>query len=236
MVTMDQQQSVATEVTDAPAEQAVQNEVQAQVETSEKTYTQQEFDDAMAKMRHAVTQKVLKPYQDLGDPDELRNLKKAQEQARHEEAMKKGEFEKILQDVVSKKDAEINKRDSVIRDYKIDTPLVNTAAKYRSVNPEQVKSLLKNNVRLGEDGDVEVIDASGTTRYRDNGTPMGVDDLVKEFLDTNPHFVQATPSTTNTKSSFEVGKETLDISKLDMSNPDDRAKYAEYRQQSRTRV
>ena len=222
---MNTENTVATEVTDTQAQTV---EVQAQVETN-KTYTQQEFDDAMAKMRHAVTQKVLKPYQDLGDPDELRSLKAQQEKARHEEAMKKGEFEKILQDMVSKKDAEINKRDSVIRDYKIDTPLVNTAAKYRSVNPEQVKSLLKGNVKLGENGDVEVIDASGTTRYMDNGTPMGVDDLVKEFLDTNPHFVQATPSTTNTKSSFEGGKDPLDISKLDMSNPADRAKYAEFR-------
>lgn len=223
---MNTETSAATEVTDTQAETV---EVQAQTEAQGKMYTQEEFDNAMAKMRHAVTQKVLKPYQDLGDPEELRNLKQAQEQARHEEAMKKGEFEKILQEMASKKDAEIQKRDSIIRDYKVDTPLLNVAAKYRSVNPEQVKALLKSNVRLGEAGEVEVVDTTGTTRYLDNGSPMGVEDLVKEFLDANPHFVQPTPSTTNTKSSFADGKEPFDISKLDMSNPADRAKYAEFR-------
>lgn len=223
---MSTENTVATEVTDTQAETV---EVQAKAEAQGKVYTQEEFDDAMAKMRHAVTQKALKPYQDLGDPEELRNLKQAQEQARHEEAMKKGEFEKILSEMASKKDAEIQKRDAVIRDYKVDTPLLNTAAKYRSVNPEQVKSLLKNNVRLGEAGEVEVVDTTGTARYLDNGSPMGVEDLVKEFLDSNPHFVQPTPSTTNTKSSFADGKQPLDISTLDMSNPEHRAKYAEYR-------
>ncbi len=229
---MDTTQTTAADMgtTEAQAteQETVQNQVQAQPEAT-KMYTQQEFDDAMGKMRHAVTEKVLKPYQDLGDPEELRALKATQEKAAHEEAMKKGEFEKILQEMASKKDQEIQKRDSVIRDYKVDTPLLNVAAKHRSVNPEQVKALLKNNVRLGEDGEVEVVDASGTTRYLDNGSPMGVENLVTEFLNANPHFVQPTPSTTNTKSSFASGKEALDISTLDMSNPDDRAKYAEYR-------
>jgi len=212
------------EFTDTQAEEKVQA-----TETQEKFYSQKEFDDAMAKMRHAVTQKALKPYQELGDIEELRELRASQERAKHEEAMKKGEFEQLLQEMAAKKDAEIQKRDAVIKEYKVDTPLLNAAAKYRSVNPEQVKALLKGNVRLGEQGEVEVVDTNGQVRYNDSGVPLGVDDLVNEFLSTNPHFVQPTPSTANTKSSYDNSLGELDINKLDMSNPKDRERYAKWR-------
>jgi hypothetical protein len=219
--------TAATEVTDTQAQTV---EVQA---PADKTYTQQEFDDAMAKMRHAVTQKVLKPYQDLGDPDELRTLRQQAEEQRQQEQLKRGEFEKILQEMAAKKDAEIQKREAVIREYKVDTPLLNAAAKYRSVAPEQVKALLKSNVRLGEEGTVEVLGSDGSVRYNDSGIALGVDDLVKEFLEQNPHFVSPTPSTSNTKSSINNSKEQLDVSKLDMSNPEHRKVYAEMKQQRR---
>ena len=61
---------------------------------------------------------------------------------------------------------------------------------------------------------------------------MGVDDLVKEFLDTNPHFVNPTPSTANTQSSVMNETKNVDVSKLDMSNPEHRKIYAELRKQS----
>lgn len=223
---MDTEQTTAgnTEITDAPA---TETEVQAKQE--EKFYSQKEFDDAMAKMKHATLNKALRPYQELGDIEELRALKAKQEKAMHEEAMKKGEFDKVIQELASKKDAEIKQRDAIIREYKVDTPLVNAAAKYRSINPEQVKALLKNNVRLGETGEVEVIDPTGTVRYNDNGTPMGVDELVDSFLKENPHFVSPTPSTTNTKNSVVNDSKDFDPSKLDMSNPEHRKQYAEWR-------
>jgi len=223
---MDTEQTTAgnTEITDAPA---TEKEVQAKSE--EKFYSQKEFDDAMAKMKHATLNKALKPYQELGEIEELRVLKANQEKIKHEEAMKKGEFEKILSDLASKKDAEIQRRDSIIREYKVDTPLLNAAAKNRAVNPEQVKALLKGNVRLGDEGEVEVIDNAGSVRYTDNGSAMGVEDLVKEFLNQNLHFVAPTPSTTNTKSSVIGERKELDISKLDMSNPAHRKQYAEWK-------
>jgi hypothetical protein len=221
----------AIENTDAqanPNSQATETEAQEQG----RMYSQSEFDDAMAKMKHAVTNKAIRPYQELGDLEELRQLKTQAEQKQTEEAMKKGEFEKVLSEMASKKDAEIAQRDSIIREYRVDTPLVNAAAKYRSINPEQVKSLLKSNLRLGSEGEVEVVGADGTVRYTDNGTAMGVDDLVKEFLDTNPHFVSPTPSTTNTQSSVMNESKNVDVSKLDMSNPEHRKIYAELRKQS----
>lgn len=197
--------------------------------TAEKTYTQKEMDDMAARIKTAVTKKVLKQYEDLGDIEELRALKQTREQQRVEEATKQGNFESVLKELAAKKDAEIARRDEIIRDYKIDNPLLSTAAKYRAVAPEQVKSLLKNQVRLSGEGEVEVLDTTGQVRYTDRGSAMTVDELVSEFLNKNPHFVQATPATTATKNSVMNNQKKLDISKLDMSKPEDRAQYKEYR-------
>lgn len=202
-------------------------------ETSEntqatKTYTQEEFDRHMAGLKTSITKKFEKQIADLGDLDELRQLKAKAEELKTTEAIKRGDFEKILQESLSKKDVEIQRRDSIIREYKIDSPLTAAAAKFRAVNAEQVKSLLKSNVRLGTEGDVEVVDQNGTVRYNDSGNMLSVDDLVKEFLDSNPHFVQPTVATSSTKSSIaqnSPGK--VDLSALDMKNPEHRKRYAE---------
>jgi hypothetical protein len=193
-----------------------------------KTYTQEEVDNMMARMRGSLEKKLLKPYQDLGDPEELRGLKSEAERRAQEQQIKRGEFEKTLQELAAKKDSEIQKRDAKIKEYQINTPLLSAAAQYRAVNAEQVKALLANNVRLNQDGEVEVIDVKGSVRYNDAGEPLGVNDLVREFLDSNPHFVQPTPATTNSKSNInapQVGK--VDISKLDMKNPEHRKLFAE---------
>ena len=219
----DQSPDMNTEVTDT----AVDTESQAQ---ATKTYTQEEFDRHMAGLKSSLQKKYDKVLSELGDLDEIRSLKAQAEQKRTEEAMKKGEFEKVLQDLAAKKDFEIQKRDSVIKDYKVNMPLLSAAAQFRAVNAEQVKALLSNQVRLNSDGDVEVVDTKGVVRYNDSGSPLNVDDLVKEFLDSNPHFVQPTPATTNAKTSINATTPTkVDLSKLDMKNPEHRKLYAEAR-------
>jgi hypothetical protein len=197
----------------------------------ERTYSQKEVDDLMARTKSAVQKKALKPYEDLGDPDTIRGVLSQHQQREQEQALKRGEFDKIMESFASKKDAEISKRDAIIREFKVEQPLVNLAAQYRSVNPEQVKQLLKPNLRLNEDGEVEVIDSkTGSVRYDDSGTPLSVDKYVKEFLDANPHFTSATPATTNTQGN--VNKTTgapIDLKSLDLNRADHRKIYAEAR-------
>lgn len=195
----------------------------------EKTYTQKEFDDHMAKLKSSISRKYEKTFSELGDLDELRQLKQQHENQQLELQKKRGEFDKIISDLAAKKDAEIAKRDEIIKSYTVDMPLVNTAAQLGAVNPKQVQALLKSNLRLAETGDVEVLDDKGTVRYNDKGQPFRVEDLVKEFLDTNPHFKAAGPATTQTKSNVNQAREKLDISKLDMTNPEHRKIYAEHR-------
>lgn len=202
-------------------------ETSAKENTQAKTYTQEEFDNHIAGLKSSLQKKLLKPYEDLGDPTELRALKEAASKKATEDQVKRGEFEKVLQDLASKKDSEISKRDAVIEQFKVEQPLIQAASEFRSVNPEQVKKLLRQNVRLNAEGDVEVVDEKGSVRYNDAGQPIQVKDLVKEFLDTNPHFVQATPATTNSSHSLRSEAGKVDISQLDMKNPEHRKLYAQ---------
>ena len=208
-----------TEVTDTSTESS-----QAQ---ATKTYTQEEFDKHMAGLKASISKKYEKTLAELGDIEELRQLKAQAESKKLEDQKKRGEFDKIIQDLAAKKDAEIQQRDAIIKDYRINTPLLAAAAQYQAVNAEQVKALLANQVRLNEAGEVEVVDTKGTVRYSDSGQPLGVNDLVREFLDSNPHFRAATPSTTNTQSNHKTSTKEVDLSKLDMKNPEHRKIYAE---------
>ena len=220
---MSEQEIMATET-----EQTV-TDTENQATSNAKTYTQEEFDGHMAGLKNSLTKKFEKQFQELGDIEELKQLKVKAERAKEAEAIRKGEFEKILTEKADKWNSEIQKRDTVIKEYKINTPLLNEAAKLKSVNPEQVKSLLSNQVRLNDNGDVEVIDASGSVKYNDDGKPVSVEQLVGGFLKDNPHFVQATPATTNTKSSVSgtAQNQDFDLAKLDMNKPEHRQLYRE---------
>jgi len=200
-----------------------QNTTQAQ----EKSYTEAEVNDMMARLKGSLTKKLTKQYEDLGDPEELRSIKQDYEKRKLDEQKKRGEFEKILQDLAEKKDQEIRKRDEIIRNYTVEQPLVNLAAELGAVNPAQVKTLLKPYVRLGEAGDVEVLDDKGSVRYGDNGSLLGVKDLVKEFLDTNLHFKAAGPSTTQGRNNVSQTPQKVDPTKLNMKDPAQRKVYKE---------
>jgi len=195
-----------------------------------KTYTQKEVDDMMAKTKTAITKKLSSRYEDLGDPDELRDIVSNYKKQQQDLDVKRGNFDKVLTELAAKKDAEITKRDRIIESYKVETPIIEAASRYRAVNSEQVKSLVRNHVRLNADGEVEVLDEKGTVRYDDNGRPVTVDSYVQTWLQQNPHFVQPTPSTTGTRSSIGVSQDSkLDINKLDMRNEAHRKLYAESR-------
>jgi hypothetical protein len=169
------------------------------------------------------------------DVDQYKNWQQQEEDRKIEQQKQRGEFEKILKDQADKFSNRISELEGTLTKEKVDGALLNAASKNRSVAPNQVADLLKNRVRLNELGQSEVISDDGTPLYKDDGSQMGVDDLVKDFLATNPHF--AAPSASGTGSTGKVGGGSksvdLDITTLDMSNPKDRAKYAEYKAKQR---
>jgi hypothetical protein len=220
---MSENTLVNDKATDATVATTTENQAPA-----DKSYSQKEVDDMMARMKGSLQKKLLKPYEDLGDPETLRQLKAEAEAKAQEQAIKRGEFEATLKALAAKKDLEIQKRDVQIREYKVNTPLLNAAAKHRSVNPEQVRQLLSNRVKLNDQGDVEVLDDKGSVMYNDKGLPVDVDTFVGGWLSQNAHFQSASATTTNSKSSMGFdATEKFDISKLDMKNPNHRKIYAE---------
>jgi hypothetical protein len=222
---MTQQETLATNDTATDATGETGNQAPAT-----KTYTQEEFDKHMAGLKASISKKYEKTFAELGDLEELKALKSQAESKRQEDALNKGQFEIVMKELAAKKDQEIARRDQMISEFKIEMPLIQAASQFKSVNPEQVKALLRNQVRLS-DGEVEVVDEKGQVRYSDKGTPLSPTDLVKEFLHKNPHFVSANPTTTNSKNSInsDPSSKTLDISTLDMSKAEHRALYKEYK-------
>jgi hypothetical protein len=203
-----------------------QNDNQA----TEKTFTQAEVNAILAKTKTQLEKKYTSKYEELGDPEQLRQIVSEHQKIQQEQQLKRGEFDRVIQELAAKKDAEIQKRDKVIESFKVETPIVDAAARYRAVNPEQVKALIRNQVRLNQDGEVEVLDEKGVVRYDDSGKPVSVDSFVQSWLQNNPHFVSAAPATTNTRSNVSGNtSKKLDMAKLDMKNPEHRKIYADYR-------
>jgi hypothetical protein len=209
----------------------------APVETTEnegRTFTQADMDKVVADRVSRERRKYEKKYEGV-DVDQYQELIQKAEKEKQDKLKAKGEFEQILKDTVSKKDEQINSLLNQVKTIKVDSSLLDTASQYKAVNPQQVSTLLKDQVRLNEAGDVEIVDPkTQQVRYNDKGEHLSVSELVNEFLTANPHFVAATPAGAGTTGKVgNVGSgEKFDITKLDMNNAEDRAKYAEYRKQN----
>jgi len=169
------------------------------------------------------------------DGIDIEEAKKLIEEKKHKEielAKQRGEFDKVLKETVSKKDDRIKQLESELSKIRIDETLVNVASGLKAVKPAEVKQLLRQYVRLNDSGSVEVITDTGTPRYSEKGEPMSVNDLVADYLKNNPHHVTATPSGAGSKG--QIGGATpkpLNIRDLDLSKPEDRKIYSEYRKQ-----
>jgi hypothetical protein len=167
---------------------------EAAVETPEvqetKTFTQEELDRIVAD-RVARTKRQYDKRLDGIDLDEARQLLQRQQEAEIEKQKERGEFESILKQTVEKKDQEIRTYKQRLESQLVDGALLSAASRNNAVSAEQVVQLVRGAVRLSEDGTAEVVDSNGTPRYNDKGDPVSVDELVGDFLTTNPHFVKA---------------------------------------------
>jgi len=213
------------------APETVSKTEQAEAENQPaKNYTQAELDAIAAEVRRKTEAKFAKKYEGI-DVEKYQSLMAKEESERIAKAKEKSEFEKLLKDNAEKFNSKISSLTSELTKIKVDGALINAASTKRAVNPEQVARLVRENVKMSETGEVEVIDPkTGQTRYTDNGDPLTIDGLVGEFLTTNPHFVSAGQPGGGSKSNTNPGGVSkVDVNKLDMSNPEHRKIYAEYR-------
>lgn len=196
---------------------------------SNKSFSQDELDRIVAE-RVARERKKFEKRFDGVDVERYRRLTEAEERSRMEVAQTRQEFEQLLQETVGRKEQTIKNLQTELQNIKVDGRLLSAASQHQAVNPNQVVKLLKENVRMAEDGEVEVVDPqTGKVRYTDAGTGLTIEEFVAEWLGQNPHFVTATPGGSGTQGRLGGGGVAkIDVSKLDMSRAADRALYKEH--------
>ena len=210
-------------------QQPVENKVEEVVEDKEPMVSQAEVDKIIDKRLARERQKYEKMYSGI-DPEQARKLLEEKENKEIEDQKARGEFEKILKEQAEKSNKEISGLRSEIEKVKVDGALLNAASKNSAINPEQVKDLLKSNVKLNEDGKVEILAENKQPIYNKDGDLKSIDEYVKDFITDNPHFQTATPSGSGSKANLgKVDAKPFNLADLDMTKPEDRKQYAEYR-------
>ena len=217
-----------TEVVQPKNEQTETPTEEVKVEApKQQTFTQAQLDNIIKSRLDAEQKKHQRTLDDA---------KKAEQDAFKEkevkEAKSKAELEKLMQQRISERDTEVLKYKNALKAEKVDNSLLSVASQNQAINPSQVVSLLKDEVKLNDDNRVEILDKNSNIRYNEKGNVLTIEERVKEFLDANPHFRQGSKAGSGSQSSIE-GKtvKPFKIQDLDLSKPEDRKRYAEYRKE-----
>ena len=221
----DNQEQVTEEVKEEP-------KIETPEVVKEKVYTEAQVGEIIEN-RIARERSNLNKRLGVNDIDIAVNAVKNQKELEEKQKIQKGEFEEILKTRTQEHQKEKEQLENQLRDIKINKSLLSSASKQRAINPDQVVDLLKKDMRLNESGNVEILDSNGIARYNKLGELLTTDELVQEFLTQNPHFVSATPSGSGSVSNVDRtnSKQSFKLEELDMNNPEDRKKYAEFRKQ-----
>ena len=217
----EEQTNVAPEVqaTETPKEEV-------KVETpKQNTFTQEQLDNIIKTRLEAEKNKYEKKLQ-----EEEKQKQEILKQEQLKEAKTKQDLEKIMQERLSEKEQELAKVKDQIKKEKVDNSILSIANKEKSINAQQVVSLLKDEVKYNDDGRIEIVDNHSNVRYNAKGELLTIEDRVKEFLDSNPHFRQGSLSGSGSQSA--IGGKTVkpfNLQDLDLTKPEDRKAYAEYR-------
>ena len=216
----EEQTNVAPEVaTETPKEEV-------KVETpKQNTFTQEQLDNIIKTRLEAEKSKYEKKLQ-----EEEKQKAEILKQKQLEEAKTKQDLEKIMQERLSEKDSELQRVKDQIKKEKVDNSILSVASSNKAISPAQVVALLKDEVKYTDDGRIEVVDNNSNVRYNAKGELFTIEDRVKEFLDTNPHFRKGSKPGTGSTSS--IGGKTVkpfNLQDLDLTKPEDRKAYAEYR-------
>jgi len=220
----EEQTNVAQET--ATENQTQETNTEVKVETpKQNTFTQEQLDNIIKSRLEAEQRKYEKKLQ-----EEENQKAEILKQKQLEEAKTKADLEKIMQERLQEKDQEVLKYKTQIKKEKVDNSILSIASKNNAINPSQVVALLKDEVKYTDDGRIEVVDNHSNVRYNAKGELFTLEDRVNEFLDSNPHFRKGSLSGSGSQSA--VGGKTvkpLNIQDLDLSKPEDRKTYAEYR-------
>ena len=223
-----------TDTVETATTEIQQEEVKVE-ENKEDSFNKAQVDDIV---KERLARERRKIYKELGTEDINVAKSALQEKQEKELEIKKqrGEFDEIIKQQADKSNAEIANLKTQLEQIKINDSLLSSASKHRSNVPDQVVQLLKSNVKLNDEGKVEVLAENKQPRYNTKGELLSVDEYVQEFLTQNPHFQAATPSGSGSVSNVgKVDAKPFNIADLDMTKPEDRKQYAEYRKERDTK-
>ena len=209
------------------AQEVVAKQTEADAPKPAGTFNQEDVDRIVKQRLEAEKQK----HQRMLD-EQKKKEDEALKEKQIQEAKTKADLENLMKQRIAEKDKELADWKSKVKTINVDNSIMAHASKNNAIAPDQVVSLLKHEVNYNDDGRVEILDSNKNIRYNSKGELFSLEDRVKEFLDANPHFRKGSLAGTGSTSSIE-GKtvKPFNIQDLDMSNPEDRKRYAEYRKQ-----
>ena len=218
-----------TEAVQPNNEQAESTTAETKIETTaeikEMRFTQDQLDKVISSRLEAERRKYEKKLQ-----EEENQKAEIIKQKQLEEAKTKQDLEKIMQQRLSEKEEELNRYKNQIKKEKVDNSILSVASLNKAISPAQVVALLKDEVKYTDDGRIEIVDNNSNVRYNSKGELLTIEERVKEFLDSNPHFRQGSLSGSGSQSA--IGGKTVkpfNLQDLDLTKPEDRKAYAEYR-------
>ena len=222
----EEQTNVAPETaTETKQETTQETNTEVKAETKSNVFTQEQLDNIIKSRLEAEQRKYEKKLQ-----EEENQKAEILKQKQLEEAKTKQDLEKIMQERLSEKEQELLRYKNQIKKEKVDNSILSVASNNNAVSPSQVVALLKDEVKYTDDGRIEVVDNNSNVRYNAKGELLTIEDRVKEFLDSNPHFRKGSLSGSGSQSA--VGGKTVkpfNLQDLDLTKPEDRKAYAEYR-------
>ena len=196
-----------------------------ETKAKEMTFTQEQLDNIIKSRLDSEQKKHQRMLDEMKAKEE-----EAFKEKQIQEAKSKQELEKLMQERIAQKDTEILRYKNEIKKERIDNSIMSVASQNNAVSPNQVVALVKDQIRFTDDNRVEILDNNSNVRYNPKGELLSIEEKVKEFLDANPHFRKGSLSGSGSQSA--VGGKTvkpLNIQDLDMSKPEDRKVYDDYR-------
>jgi len=221
---MTQENEVVQPITEQ-TEASTETKVETTAEVKEMKFTQDQLDKVISSRLEAERRKYEKKLQ-----EEENSKAEIVKQRQLEEAKTKQDLEKIMQQRLSEKEEELNRYKNQIKKEKVDNSILSVASLNKAISPAQVVALLKDEVKYNDDGRIEIVDNNSNVRYNSKGELLTIEDRVKEFLDSNPHFRQGSLSGSGSQSA--IGGKTVkpfNLQDLDLTKPEDRKAYQEYR-------
>ena len=216
-------------------ETATTESKQEEVKQEEVVNTGFSAEQVEEKIKERLARERRKIYKELGTED-LNVAKSALEEKEAKELeikKQRGEFDEIMKTQADKSNSEIANLKKQLEQITVNDSLLSSASKHKANVPDQVVQLLKSNVKLNDEGKVEILAENNQPRYNTKGELLSVDEYVQEFLTQNPHFQSATPSGSGSIGNVDRlnANKPFNIADLDMTNPDDRKRYAEYKKE-----